>query len=91
MSKITLYASLTKEIYFSEGQLMCSIHVSHMRCHACTTCCVLYVSAAGKPKRPNALKSLCLMLGPDFITDVMEVSVLRDRANASRPALFELV
>ena len=29
--------------------------------------------AAGKPKRSNALKSLCLMLGPDFITEVMEV------------------
>ncbi|XP_012936930.1 major vault protein [Aplysia californica] len=29
--------------------------------------------SAGKPKLPNALKSLCLMLGPDFITDVIEV------------------
>ncbi|XP_076467466.1 major vault protein-like isoform X2 [Babylonia areolata] len=29
--------------------------------------------SAGKPKRSNALKSLCLMLGPDFITEVMEV------------------
>ncbi|KAK7110646.1 major vault protein-like [Littorina saxatilis] len=29
--------------------------------------------SAGKPKQPNALKSLCLMLGPDFITDIMEV------------------
>ncbi|XP_050395354.1 major vault protein [Patella vulgata] len=29
--------------------------------------------SAGKPKKTNALKSLCLMLGPDFITDIIEV------------------
>ncbi|XP_052772249.1 major vault protein-like isoform X2 [Mya arenaria] len=29
--------------------------------------------SAGKPKKSNALKSLCLMLGPDFITDHVEV------------------
>ncbi|XP_041368354.1 major vault protein-like [Gigantopelta aegis] len=29
--------------------------------------------SAGKPKKENALKSLCLMLGPDFITDILEV------------------
>ncbi|ESO90246.1 hypothetical protein LOTGIDRAFT_123412 [Lottia gigantea] len=29
--------------------------------------------SAGKPKVPNALKSLCLLLGPDFITDIIEV------------------
>jgi len=29
--------------------------------------------SAGKPKKQSALKSLCLMLGPDFITDIIEV------------------
>jgi len=29
--------------------------------------------SAGKPKKPNALKTICLMLGPDFITDIIEV------------------
>ncbi|KAK3701446.1 hypothetical protein RRG08_015866 [Elysia crispata] len=29
--------------------------------------------SAGKPKVKGALKSLCLMLGPDFITDIIEV------------------
>ncbi|KXJ17149.1 Major vault protein [Exaiptasia diaphana] len=29
--------------------------------------------SAGKPKRPNALRTICLMLGPDFITDLFEV------------------
>ncbi|KAL8578386.1 hypothetical protein ACOMHN_014885 [Nucella lapillus] len=29
--------------------------------------------SAGKPKKTNAMKSLCLMLGPDFISDIMEV------------------
>ncbi|XP_064599755.1 major vault protein-like [Liolophura sinensis] len=29
--------------------------------------------SAGKPKKPNALKSICLMLGPDFISDIIEV------------------
>ncbi|XP_061169196.1 major vault protein-like [Saccostrea echinata] len=29
--------------------------------------------SAGKPKKSNSLKSLCLMLGPDFITDILEV------------------
>ncbi|XP_053406855.1 major vault protein-like [Mercenaria mercenaria] len=29
--------------------------------------------SAGKPKVSNAMKSLCLMLGPDFITDIIEV------------------
>ena len=33
----------------------------------------MFTFAAGKPKRPHALKSLCLMLGPDFITDIIEV------------------
>ena len=28
---------------------------------------------AGKPKKPNALKTICLMLGTDFITDIIEV------------------
>ena len=28
---------------------------------------------AGKPKKENALKSLAIMLGPDYITDVIEV------------------
>ena len=32
--------------------------------------------SAGKPKRPKALVSLCLLLGPDFITDVFEVETL---------------
>jgi major vault protein len=29
--------------------------------------------SAGKPKRPNALVSICLLLGPDIITDIFEV------------------
>lgn len=29
--------------------------------------------SAGKPKKPDALKTICLMLGPDFITDIIEV------------------
>ncbi|KAL4231031.1 hypothetical protein ACF0H5_008614 [Mactra antiquata] len=29
--------------------------------------------SAGKPKKPDAMKSLCLMLGPDFISDELEV------------------
>jgi major vault protein len=29
--------------------------------------------SAGKPKKPNALQTICLMLGPDFITDLFEV------------------
>ncbi|KAJ7385524.1 hypothetical protein OS493_015096 [Desmophyllum pertusum] len=29
--------------------------------------------SAGKPKKPNALKTICLMLGMDFITDIIEV------------------
>ena len=29
--------------------------------------------SAGKPKKPHALKTICLMLGPDFITDIIEV------------------
>ena len=28
---------------------------------------------AGKPKKNNALKTLAVMLGPDFITDIIEV------------------
>ena len=30
-------------------------------------------SVAGKPKKENALKSLAIMLGPDYITDIIEV------------------
>ncbi|CAC5421281.1 MVP [Mytilus coruscus] len=29
--------------------------------------------SAGKPKKCDAMRSLCLMLGPDFITDIIEV------------------
>lgn len=29
--------------------------------------------SGGKPKLPNAIKSLCLLLGPDFFTDVITV------------------
>jgi len=32
--------------------------------------------SAGKPKRNNALKSLAVLLGPDFITDIIEVETL---------------
>uniref|UniRef100_A0A1X7SE72 Uncharacterized protein n=1 Tax=Amphimedon queenslandica TaxID=400682 RepID=A0A1X7SE72_AMPQE len=28
----------------------------------------------GKPKKENALKTICLMLGPDFISDHITVS-----------------
>lgn len=29
--------------------------------------------SGGKPKVPNAIKSLCLLLGPDFCTDIITV------------------
>ena len=29
---------------------------------------------AGKPKKENALKTICLMLGPDFISDHITVT-----------------
>lgn len=29
--------------------------------------------SGGKPKRPNVIKSLCLLLGPDFCTDIVTV------------------
>jgi major vault protein len=29
--------------------------------------------SGGKPKKPNAIKSLCLLLGPDFCTDIVTV------------------
>ena len=38
--------------------------------------------SAGKPKRSGALVSLCLILGPDYITDVYEVETL-DHARLS--------
>eukprot|EP00008_Paramoeba_atlantica_P014240 CAMPEP_0201488730 /NCGR_PEP_ID=MMETSP0151_2-20130828/19345_1 /ASSEMBLY_ACC=CAM_ASM_000257 /TAXON_ID=200890 /ORGANISM="Paramoeba atlantica, Strain 621/1 / CCAP 1560/9" /LENGTH=798 /DNA_ID=CAMNT_0047874083 /DNA_START=168 /DNA_END=2564 /DNA_ORIENTATION=- len=38
--------------------------------------------SAGKPKRKGALVSLCLLLGPDFITDIFEVETL-DHARLS--------
>lgn len=33
---------------------------------------VLSISG-GKPKRPNEIKALCLLLGPDFCTDIVVV------------------
>ncbi|XP_075264783.1 major vault protein-like isoform X2 [Convolutriloba macropyga] len=29
--------------------------------------------SGGKPKRPNVIKSLCLLMGPDFMTDIIVV------------------
>jgi len=29
--------------------------------------------SGGKPKKPNQIRSLCLLLGPDFCTDVIVV------------------
>ncbi len=29
--------------------------------------------SGGKPKQPNVIKSLCLLLGPDFCTDIITV------------------
>ena len=29
--------------------------------------------SGGKPKKPNVIKSLCLLLGPDFCTDIVIV------------------
>jgi hypothetical protein len=34
---------------------------------------VFFIFSAGKPKKEDALKSILLMLGPDFITDIIEV------------------
>lgn len=42
---------------------------------------VLYISG-GKPKRENAIKNLALMLGPDFMTDILEVETM-DHARLS--------
>lgn len=36
---------------------------------------LLFCTSAGKPKKPHALKTICLMLGPDFITDIIEVGM----------------
>ncbi|XP_077992028.1 major vault protein-like isoform X2 [Glandiceps talaboti] len=43
--------------------------------------------SAGKPKVENALKSICLMLGPDFITDIIEVET-SDHARLSIKIAF---
>lgn len=29
--------------------------------------------SGGKPKKPNVIKTLCLLLGPDFCTDIIVV------------------
>ena len=29
--------------------------------------------SGGKPKRPNVIKSLCILMGPDFMTDIIVV------------------
>jgi major vault protein len=29
--------------------------------------------SAGRPKRPHARRALCLLLGPDFFTDVITI------------------
>ena len=29
--------------------------------------------SGGKPKKPNVIKSLCLLLGPDFCTDIITI------------------
>ena len=34
--------------------------------------CLNYFTA-GKPKKKDAMKSLAIMLGPDYITDIIEV------------------
>ena len=47
----------------------------------CVCVCVCDVSPplpvllAGKPKKENALKTICLMLGPDYISDIIEVCI----------------
>ena len=33
----------------------------------------LLALSGGKPKQPNAIKSLCLLLGPDFCTDIITI------------------
>ena len=35
----------------------------------------MFTAAAGKPKKENALKTICLFLGPDFITEYITVSI----------------
>ncbi len=40
--------------------------------------CKPWFISAGKPKKNNALKSLAVLLGPDFITDVIEVGISRE-------------
>ena len=32
--------------------------------------------SAGKPKKPNQIRSLVLLLGPDFCTDTVEVETV---------------
>ncbi len=29
--------------------------------------------SGGKPKKPNVIKSLCVLLGPDFCTDILTI------------------
>ena len=31
------------------------------------------LNSAGKPKKENALKTICLLLGPDYMSDIIEV------------------
>ena len=42
---------------------------------------------AGKPKKADAMKSLALMLGPDFITDIIQVET-SDHARLSVKIAF---
>ncbi len=51
---------------------------SHFRVAFSELCCLLYYMiflslVAGKPKKQGALISICIMLGPDFISDTIVV------------------
>lgn len=54
-------------------QTSCSVSTCWMKTRQPSYSFFKLFSSAGKPKKPNALKTICLMLGPDFITDIIEV------------------
>ena len=43
--------------------------------------------SGGKPKRPNQIRSLCLLLGPDFCTDIVTME-MADHAHLQLQLLY---
>ena len=61
---------ITEALCTKPGQFYLKISLTNISLLTC-----LFYTSAGKPKRPHALKTICLMLGPDFITDIIEVGM----------------